>query len=58
MNNNIFQKSFRLWDNVEQYGTAREAIDMNIAQRMRIAGCITQAKDTHSEYVIFIAFPR
>ena len=30
---------------------------MNIAQRMRIADCITQVTDTQSEYVIFIAFP-
>jgi hypothetical protein len=51
MKNNFFQKSFHLWDNVEKYGTAREAIGMNIAQRMRIAGCITQATDTHLEHV-------
>jgi len=43
---------------VEKYGKSREAIDMNIAQCMRIAGSITQVTDTHSEYVIFIAFPR
>jgi len=29
---------------------------MNIARRMRIAGCITQVRDTHSEYVIIIVF--
>ena len=36
--NFFFQKSFRLWDNVEKYGKAREAIDINKAQRMCIAG--------------------
>ena len=30
----------------------------NIIQRMRFACWITKATDTHSEYVILIAFPR
>jgi trans-aconitate methyltransferase len=30
----------------------------NIVQRMHIAHCITKAADTHSEYEIFLAFPR
>ena len=34
-----------------------EASDGNIIRRMHIACCITTATDTHSEYVIFIAFP-
>jgi hypothetical protein len=42
---------------VEKYGTARQATDDNIIRRMRIACRITKATDTHSEYVIRIAFP-
>jgi len=42
---------------VVQHGTARPATDDNIIRRMRIACWITEATDTHSEYVI-IAFPR
>jgi hypothetical protein len=38
--------------------TARQATDDNIIRRMRFACWITKATDTHSEYVIIIAFPR
>jgi hypothetical protein len=31
------RKSYRLWDNVEKYGTARQATDDNIIRRMRFA---------------------
>jgi hypothetical protein len=48
----FFQKSFRLWDNVEQYGTARQATDDNIIRRMRFPCWITNTTDTHSEHVI------
>jgi hypothetical protein len=41
---------------VEEYGTARQATDDNIIRRMRFACWITKATDTHSEYVILIAF--
>jgi hypothetical protein len=51
------RKSFRLWDNVEKYGRARQTTDDNITRRMRFACCITNATDTRSEYVIFTAFP-
>jgi hypothetical protein len=54
----FFRKSCRLWDNVEKYGRARQATDDNIIRRMRFACCITKATDTHSQYVILIAFPR
>jgi hypothetical protein len=37
-------------------GRARQATDDNITWRMRIACWITKATDTHSEYVILIAF--
>jgi hypothetical protein len=43
---------------VEKYGTARQAADDNIIQRMRFACWITPATDTHSEYGILIAFPQ
>jgi hypothetical protein len=33
----FFQKSCRLWDNVEKYGRARQATDDNIIRRMRFA---------------------
>jgi hypothetical protein len=41
---------------VQKYGTAGQAIDDNIIRRMRFAGWVTKATDTHSEYVILIAF--
>jgi hypothetical protein len=43
---------------VEKYGTAGQAADVNIIRRVRFACWITKATDTHSEYVILIAFPR
>jgi hypothetical protein len=43
---------------VEKYGWAREATDDNKIRRMRFARWITDATNTHSEYVILIAFPR
>jgi hypothetical protein len=46
------RKSCRLWDNVEKYCTAGHATEMP----MRTACWIPKATDTHSEYVIFIAF--
>ena len=41
---------------MEKYGTARQATDDNIIRRMRFACRITKATDTHSEYVILMAF--
>jgi hypothetical protein len=43
---------------VEKCGRAAQAIVDNIIGRMRFAYRITEATNTHSEYVIFIAFPR
>jgi hypothetical protein len=43
---------------VEKYGTARQTTEDNIILRIRFACWITGATDTHSEYVIRIAFPR
>jgi len=59
MFSNIFSppKSRRLWDNVEKCGTARQDTDDNIIRWMRIACCITKARNTHSEDVLLIALP-
>jgi hypothetical protein len=43
---------------VEKYGTAKQATDINITWRMRVACWINKATCTHSEYVVFIDFPR
>jgi hypothetical protein len=43
---------------VEKYGTARQTTDDSTMWRMRFAWWITKAKDTHSEYVIHVAFPQ
>jgi hypothetical protein len=42
----------------KKYGTARQDTDDNITRRMRFACWTTKATDTHSEYVILIAFTR
>jgi hypothetical protein len=56
--NNFFpRKSCLIVDNEEKYGRAGQAIEENIIQRMRFACWKTKATDTHSEYVILIAFP-
>jgi hypothetical protein len=52
------RKSCRLWDNVEKYYRPVQATDDIVIRRMRIACCIPKTKNTHSEYVILIAFPR
>ena len=46
----FFRKSCR--------GRDRQATDDNIIRRMRFACWITATTDTHSEYVILVAFPR
>ena len=42
---------------MEKYGTARQATDENITQRMRIAGWIPKVTNTHPEHVMLFAFP-
>ena len=51
----LLWKSYRLWDNVDKFGTAGQAIDENIAWLMRVACWIPKATDAHSECVIIIA---
>jgi hypothetical protein len=41
---------------VGKYCRTGEATDDNIIRRMPIVSCTTKAKNTHSEYVILIAF--
>jgi hypothetical protein len=52
----FFQKSCLFLNNAGKYGSAGQATDDNIMRRMRIACWITKATDTHSEYVVSIAF--
>ena len=54
----FFRKSCLLWDNVEKYGTAREATDNNTIGRTHFACWITKVTVTHSDCSIIIAFPR
>jgi hypothetical protein len=43
---------------VEECGIIRQATDDSRILRMSFAGRIIKARDTHSEYVILIRFPR
>jgi hypothetical protein len=54
----FFKKSCCFGDNMQKYVTARQATDGNIICGMRFACWITKAKNTHSECLILIAFPR
>ena len=42
---------------MEKYVTVRQTTDGSIIRGMHIACEINKAKNTHSEYVILIAFP-
>jgi len=55
MFNNYLSKNRAVYNNVEKYGRAGRATD-EITWRMRIACCIPKSTDTHSKYVILIAF--
>ena len=57
LKNIFFQKLCRLWDNVEKYCRRGHTTDDNIIWRMCIAFWVPKATNTHSEYVILIAFP-
>jgi hypothetical protein len=43
---------------MEKYCTVGQATDDSIIRRMHFACWILKATDTHSEYIIHIAFPR
>jgi hypothetical protein len=51
-------KSCSLWDNMEKFGTTREATDDNITRHMRFACWITTVTHTPSKCVILIVFSR
>jgi len=53
----FFRKSCSLWRNEKKYFIAGQATDDNTIWRMRIACWILKATNTHSQYVILIAFP-
>ena len=54
----FFQTSCLLWGKVEKYGRNIQATHDNITLCMHSACWINKAADTHSKYVILIAFPR
>jgi hypothetical protein len=54
----IMSKRHDLWEKVEKSGTARQATDDDVIRRMPSVGWISKTTDTHSQYVIRIAFPR
>jgi hypothetical protein len=53
----FFRISCLLSDNVEKYGTVREATDDNVTAHAHCCS-ITKATETHSEYILLTAFPR
>jgi len=55
---NIFflRQTCRSWVNAEKYGEFGQVTDDNITRSMDIACWTPKATDTHSEYVILIAF--
>ena len=53
----FFRKSWLLWHNVEKCRRFRQVTVGYILRRLHIACWITKTTDTHSEYVILIAFP-
>jgi hypothetical protein len=58
MFNNFFEKRavyYKMWKNIVE--TSRPHTHMT-KWYMRIAFCISKATNTHSEYIILIAFPR
>jgi hypothetical protein len=58
MFNTFFRKLCRLWDNVEKYGTARQATDDNMIRCMRFVCWVTKATEGRLLHIILIAFPR
>jgi len=55
--NKMFPERREVYDTRwKKYGNDRKATDDNIIRRMRLCR-IAKATDTHSEYIMFIAFP-
>jgi ribonucleotide reductase beta subunit family protein with ferritin-like domain len=53
--NNSAENFCSLLDGVKKSGRAKQATNDCITRRMRVACCITEAADTHSEFVVLIA---
>jgi len=53
-----FKKSCLFCDKFRKYGRSRQATDDDIVLRMRFACRINKTTDTHSEFVIPVAFPQ
>ena len=53
---NFSQQPYRLWDNLKKYDRAGQATGDNIICCMCNACWINKATNTHSEYIILIAF--
>jgi hypothetical protein len=53
----FFSKNCAVYENVEKYCRPGHATDDNIIRCMRIACWVPKATNTHSEYVIHLAFP-
>jgi hypothetical protein len=54
MFSNFFPNIKAFMRHAEKYGTAGQATDKNTIWRMHFSCWLTEATDTHSEYVIFI----
>jgi len=52
----VFRKSCLMWDNGENYGTARRPSEYNIIWSMRFSRRMSKATDTHSEYLTLLTF--
>ena len=53
---NFLPKIVPLWDNLEKYDRTGQVTDDSIIRRIPSACWITKATNSHSEYVIVIAF--
>jgi len=53
---NFFRTSYRLWDNVEEYDTTRQATNYSMIWRKRFACWLTQVIKIHTEYVLLLLF--
>jgi len=57
MLNKFFRKSYDVGDKVKKYGKPGRSTDDKIIRCVRFSSRVTEATDTQSEYIIFIALP-
>ena len=55
--NDFFLKATPFMRYVKKYCSAEEITDENTLRRKHFVRCVTQATNTHLDYVILIAFP-